>query len=201
VRGLRQPAKVSSRNDVPAENGSKYLGREESRHVQQGVSSAFELNDGPLMLSNLLFQRPDGIEIDLLVHRCSGNRIRVGKWPQGFVCSRQRRCSSPSAEVGEFVAGDVDESDRAGLTSDAHPHREGSRNRLLLHLANVRPGHWGVWSFPSALLGEVRRSRCLRACVSTVLKSRSSTTARGGDSASEIDPSSPFDLIWATHAY
>jgi hypothetical protein len=97
VRGLRQPAKVSIRNDVPSENGSKYLGREESRHVQQGVSSAFEFDDGPLVFLNLLFQRPDGIEVDLPVHRCSGNRVRVGKWPQGFVYSRQRRSQARAA--------------------------------------------------------------------------------------------------------
>jgi hypothetical protein len=52
------------------ENLPKYLGRE-SRHVQQSVPSAFELDDGPLVFLDLIFQRPYGIEVNLLVHCCS----------------------------------------------------------------------------------------------------------------------------------
>jgi len=67
VRALQQPAKVSIRNDVLMENVSKYLGWEESLHVQQRVSDAFKLDYGPLVFLDLLVQFPDGIE-DFPVH-------------------------------------------------------------------------------------------------------------------------------------
>jgi len=74
IRALRQPAEVSTRNGVPTENASQYLGWEESRHVQQRVPGAFELDYDPLVslvFFDLLFQREYGIEVDLPIHCCS----------------------------------------------------------------------------------------------------------------------------------
>ena len=69
VRVLRQPAKVSIRNNVPSEDVPKDLGWEESRNVQQRVSGAFEMDYGLLVFFDLLIQRSYGIEVDLPVHR------------------------------------------------------------------------------------------------------------------------------------
>ena len=68
TQALQQPTKVSGRNDVPTEDVSGYLGWED---VQQRVPTAFELGDRPLVVMNLLLQRPDGIEVDLPVHLLS----------------------------------------------------------------------------------------------------------------------------------
>ena len=70
VRVLRQPAKVSIRNNVPSENVPEDLGWEESRNVQQRVLGAFVLDYGPLVFFDLLIQRSYGTGVDLPVHRC-----------------------------------------------------------------------------------------------------------------------------------
>ena len=67
VRALRLSVKVAIRNDVTMENSPKYLGREESRHVQQGIAGAFASDYRLIGSFNLLFQRPYGIKINLPV--------------------------------------------------------------------------------------------------------------------------------------
>jgi len=64
IRSLLQPIKVSLNGDVPTENIPEDFGQE-SGHVQQRVSSAFELYDGCLLLLDLLPQTLYGFDIDL----------------------------------------------------------------------------------------------------------------------------------------
>jgi hypothetical protein len=86
VRGRRQPPKIPNRNDVPSEKISKYLGREESRHIQQGVPSTFELDEDPFAFLGPLFQHSEGIEVDLPAHRCLKTHVR------GWEMASRMRC-------------------------------------------------------------------------------------------------------------
>jgi hypothetical protein len=68
------------------ENPPKYLGREESRHVQQQVPSAFELDDSSLMFLDLFFQHSYGTEVDLPV---TISPFWPCFWPSSFLFSHQ----------------------------------------------------------------------------------------------------------------
>ena len=50
------------------EDSTEYLGREESRHVQQRAPGAFESDYSSLVFFNLLIQRSYGIEVDFQVN-------------------------------------------------------------------------------------------------------------------------------------
>ena len=67
VGSFLQPVEVALEGDVPLEDVAEYFGWELG-YVQQGVPSAFELDDGPLVLFYLFLQRPDGVDVDLVVH-------------------------------------------------------------------------------------------------------------------------------------
>jgi len=86
VRATRQRVKVSTPNDFPTEDFPKHLGWKESRHVQQRVSGALELDCGPLVFFNLLFQRQYRIEVSLPVHYCTQRSVRGCEMLQRFTC-------------------------------------------------------------------------------------------------------------------
>jgi hypothetical protein len=72
---LLQPAKFTLEGDIPTENIAKYFGWELG-NVQQRVPSAFELDQGPLMLSDLFIQNQYGFDVDLAATLPVSNWIR-----------------------------------------------------------------------------------------------------------------------------
>ena len=61
----------------------------------------------------------------------------------------------------EFVAGDVDERDRIGLSDNAHHRHEDSTDSVYLSLVKVWPELYKALPVASTLLEEVRRLTCL----------------------------------------
>ena len=91
-----------------------------SRHVRQRVPSAFELDEGPLVFLDLLFQCPYGIEVDLLVHHRSEERVRscgMASWVRVFTSYTMELTVCGG---GGFVTGGAYERDRVRLSGDAH---------------------------------------------------------------------------------
>ena len=75
MRPLLQPVKVVFEGDVPTEDIAEHFGWELG-NVQQRVSSTFEFDQDPLVLSDLLVQNPYGLEIDLPATLPVSSRIR-----------------------------------------------------------------------------------------------------------------------------
>ena len=64
ARSFLQPVEVVPEGDITPEDIAQHFGWELG-NVQQTVPSAFELDDDPLVLSDLLLQISDGFDVDL----------------------------------------------------------------------------------------------------------------------------------------
>ena len=186
VRALHQPAEVSVRDGVPSKNVAEYLGREESRHVQQGVPSALESDYCPLVFFDLLFQRSYGIDADFPDHCCSWKRVRSYGMPRGSVYSHWWRCQITIVEVENSML----------VTWTNEVLKSAADHSMLPLSSNPRYAMFCSCSPATAItLEEIHCQICLCYCAPTVIKSWRRETSGSADDAGEI---CPFSLhpIW-----